>query len=201
LEAAAYWRRSREYAQATAILRNAVDTYPREMRLRAALGETYFEAGDAAAAVAFYDDSGACEYTVDDCGRAISAAIRMGDGVKADRWLRRALRRWPRDPSILILAGRHSALWGLDGDALRFWNRAAEAAGKGPAGAQSGSRAVRDWKSVSWVQAVGRQTSLGPRSTVVVYGLQAEPLLLEPQPLQNDCDPAARRTNYCLQGD
>ncbi|MEZ5396691.1 MAG: tetratricopeptide repeat protein [Bryobacterales bacterium] len=116
-----------DFDRATAILQSAVRLFPEDNRLYSALAGSLLDAGDPSRALLVYRSWGLDGASPEDFAGAIGSAMTMRDQRSASRWLRESLRRWPKNPDLLTLAGQDAASRGDYRRAEEYWALALQA--------------------------------------------------------------------------
>jgi cellulose synthase operon protein C len=94
---------------AVSILRAASKVVPQDPRIEGTLAGTYLKAGDTKSAFLVYKNWGMKEASADDFSGAIGSALAVQDSDTAQKWLTRALQKYPRNARLLSLAGKQAA--------------------------------------------------------------------------------------------
>lgn len=116
-----------DFERAIAILSAAIKLFPEDSRLYAALGGALLDAGNTAQALLVYRSWDLVDGNPEDYAGAIGAAMSMNDQRSSVRWLGRGLQTWPRDPTLLTLAGQEAASRGDYRRAEEYWQLALKA--------------------------------------------------------------------------
>src|ERR1700678_1233184 len=92
--------------RALAILNAAAHSFPDNPTVIKALANGYARAGQPNEAVLIYKAQNMSSASAADYEAAVGAALAANDGKDAETWLRFALRAYPSDPQVLILAAK-----------------------------------------------------------------------------------------------
>ena len=98
--------------RAVDILDAASQAFPDNMTVRVAVAGGYARVGRARESLALFKTVPMQDATAGDFQGAIGAALAANDKTQAEIWLRQALDRYPRDPTILALAARYEQVRG-----------------------------------------------------------------------------------------
>jgi len=118
------------------ILDAAAQAFSGNMPVRKLVAGGYLAVGRAKRSLALFKTIPLQDGSVDDMQAAVGAALAAKDKSQAEQWLRQALERFPRDPAILILAGRYEQTRG-DRQRAAAYYRAALAATQSTTPAQN----------------------------------------------------------------
>ena len=110
--------------RAVDILDAASQAFPDNMTVRKAVAGGYVQVGRAKESLALYKTVPLQDATAGDFQGAIGAALAANDKSQAELWLRQALERYPRDPVILLLAGRYEQARGDNQRAADYYRAA-----------------------------------------------------------------------------
>ncbi len=119
-------RQANDFKRAEAILDAASRLLPKDTRLTAALAATYLQSGDTARAFQMYTAWGFKGAEAGDYAGGVAAAMARKDSI-ATKWASAGLARFPRDPSLLDMAGKLAAGEGNYKLAEGFWHQAVAA--------------------------------------------------------------------------
>lgn len=108
-------------ARAVDILDAALQAFPDNMTVRAAVAGGYSRVGRFKESLALFKTMPLQDATVGDLQGAIGAALGANDKPQAEMWLREALERYPHSPSILALAARYEQTRGDNQRAADYW--------------------------------------------------------------------------------
>ncbi|MBZ5603308.1 MAG: BCSC C-terminal domain-containing protein [Acidobacteriia bacterium] len=111
-------------ARAVAILDNASRLLPNDTKIRASLAGALLQANEFKRALAVYQAWGMKDATAADYAGAIGAAMSAGDTGSAKVWVDTALRRWPNQAQLLVLAGNLAVTSGDYKHAQRYFRSA-----------------------------------------------------------------------------
>ncbi len=106
------------------ILDAAAQAFPDNVTVRKAVAGGYAQVGRSRESLALYKTVPMQDATAGDFGGAIGAALAAGDKNQAEVWLRQALSRFPRDPSVLELAARYEQARGDNQRAADYYKAA-----------------------------------------------------------------------------
>ena len=106
------------------ILEAALRALPYDNHVRGALAAALLQKGDAHRAYALYKAWGLRGADLNDYRGAIGAAMAVHEDTQEEAWLREALRQWPDDPQVLMLAARTAQDRGDFDKAKRYWQQA-----------------------------------------------------------------------------
>jgi tetratricopeptide (TPR) repeat protein len=106
------------------ILDAASQAFPENLTVRKAVAGGYAQVGRARDALALYKTVPMQDANAGDFQGAIGAALGANDKSQAELWLRQALERFPRDPSILTLAARYEQARGDNQRAADYYRAA-----------------------------------------------------------------------------
>jgi tetratricopeptide (TPR) repeat protein len=112
---------NKDLARAVDILDAASQAFPDNMTVRKAVAGGYVQVGRARESLALFKTVPMQDATIGDYQGAIGAALAANDKVQAEAWLRQALDRFPRSPSILALAARFEQARGDNQRAAEYW--------------------------------------------------------------------------------
>lgn len=107
--------------RAVDILDAASQAFPDNMTVRKAVAGGYVLVGRSKESLALFKTVPMQDATAGDFQGAIGAALSANDKSQAEQWLRQALERFPRDPSILSLAARYEQARGDNQRAADFY--------------------------------------------------------------------------------
>lgn len=124
--------KSGDLAQSITILETAVRALPQHIGVRRGLAGMVLRSGNPKRALALYKSTGMETASVSDYLGAIGAALGEQDKFNADLWMEEALKRWPRDPQVLNLAGKKAASEGQLKRAELYWRGALAQLGGAP---------------------------------------------------------------------
>ncbi len=110
--------------RAVDILDAASQAFPDNVTVRKAVAGGYAQVGRSRESLALYKTVPMQDATAGDFGGAIGAALAAGDKNQAEIWLRQALARFPRDPSVLELAARYEQARGDNQRAADYYKAA-----------------------------------------------------------------------------
>ena len=96
-----------EPQRAVDILDAASKAFPNNLSVRKAVAGGYVRVGRAREALNIFKTVPMQDATAGDFEGAVGAALAANDKTTAEIWLRQALDRYPRDPSILLLAAQY----------------------------------------------------------------------------------------------
>jgi lipopolysaccharide biosynthesis regulator YciM len=96
-----------ETERAADILDAALLAFPENMSVRQVMAETLVRAGQAKEALALYKTVPMQSAPAAEFEAAVSTALAANDKVQAEQWLRQSLPKFPRDATLLALAGRY----------------------------------------------------------------------------------------------
>lgn len=112
--------------RAVAILEAAAQALPQDNKIRAGLAGMFLRTGDTRRALLVYQKWGLNDGAVDDYLGAIGAAMSVQATQLAEHWMHVALQRWPKNASLLDLAGKQAAGRGDYVRAEAYWKAALE---------------------------------------------------------------------------
>ena len=107
-----------------AILEAARKLLPKDLGIQRMLAGVLLQAGKPEQALAVYKSWGMKGANTQDYIGAIGAAQGAGDAGAASVWLQNALNRWPKDPQILVMAGKQAAQSHDYKRAENYWKKA-----------------------------------------------------------------------------
>jgi tetratricopeptide (TPR) repeat protein len=113
--------------RALAILNAAARAFPDNPAAIKSLAIGYAQAGQPHQAVLIYKAQNMASATVSDYEAGVSSALADGDNKDAEVWLRFALKAYPVDPRILILAARFEQARGDTGRAIQYYRASLKA--------------------------------------------------------------------------
>jgi tetratricopeptide (TPR) repeat protein len=113
-----------DYRRAIAILNAAARSFPNNAAVSRALATGYASAGMPKEAVALFRAQDLSKASADDYRAAAGAGLAANDLNDTEVWLRFGLEQYPRDPQLLVLAGKFEAARG-DANRAKEYYRAA----------------------------------------------------------------------------
>ena len=109
-----------ENERAADILEAALLAFPENMSVRQAMAETLMHAGQAKEALALYKSVPMQNAPATEFEAAVSTALAANDKGQAEQWLRESLPKFPRDATLLALAGRYEQSIGETDRAVEY---------------------------------------------------------------------------------
>ena len=161
------------------ILDAASQAFPDNLTVRKAVAGGYAQVGRAKESLALYKTVPMQDATAGDFEGAVGAALAANDKTQAEIWLRQALERYPRDPSILSLAARFEQARGDNQRAADYY-RASLAAMPTPSPAEKLAHVLvypdQDTKAHRAVTAADLQRLLDPSYEIFPKTTKLPPL-------------------------
>ena len=109
------------YRRAVDILDAAYQAFPENLSVRKAVAGGYAQVGRTKESLAIFKTVPLQDASSGDFQGAVGAALAANDKAQAELWLRQALDRYPRDPSILSLAARYEQARGDNQRAAEYY--------------------------------------------------------------------------------
>ena len=106
------------------ILEAALRALPFDNQVRGSLASALLQKGDIHRSYALYKAWGLKGGDVNDYRGAIGAAMTLHEDAQEEAWLREALRQWPSNPQVLMLAASVAQDHGDFDKAKRYWQQA-----------------------------------------------------------------------------
>jgi tetratricopeptide (TPR) repeat protein len=116
-------REAGDLTRAVALLEAGRKALPEDRELRSSLAGTLMAAGMHRRSLAIYKSFGLKDAEPVDYMAAIGAAM-LEDPQQAEVWMRDALGKWPANPDVLNLAGKHASQRGDYKQAQMYWRSA-----------------------------------------------------------------------------
>jgi predicted Zn-dependent protease len=113
--------------QALEILSAAAEAFPGNPAVAKALAGGYLQAGEAKRALAIYEALDLRGASPQDYEAMVGAALAVPDMKQAERWLREALDRFPKEARVLEMAARFEQVRGDHKRAAAFWKASVDA--------------------------------------------------------------------------
>jgi predicted Zn-dependent protease len=113
--------------QALEILSAAAEAFPGNPAVTKALAGGYLQAGEAKRALAIYEALDLRGASPGDYEAMVGAALAVPDMKQAERWLREALDRFPKEARVLEMAARFEQVRGDHKRAAAFWKASVDA--------------------------------------------------------------------------